>query len=181
MNGRRIAVLALAAAAWGLVAAAPASAEVNLNINLGPPAVVVHEPPEMIAIPGSMVYFAPGVSVSLLFHDGYWWTPKQGVWYRSTAYGGPWVVVRQAPPAIVHLPPNYRTVYVREKHIPYGQLKKHYRVREADYREGRGEFKGHKSGHGGGHHDGRTEVSYKDDHKGGKEHGHGKKGKKHDD
>ncbi|MBI5419084.1 MAG: hypothetical protein HZA60_03250, partial [Deltaproteobacteria bacterium] len=124
-------------------AAAPALAEVSVNINIGPPAVVVHEPPEVIVIPHTMVYYAPAVEVDLLFHNGYWWTSHEGRWFRSRAYKGPWVVVgpRYVPVEIVRLPRDYRTVYVREQRVPYGQLKKHWKHRELERRERRGEWK----------------------------------------
>lgn len=123
--------------------AAPATAGVNVNVNIGPPAVVIAEPPEVVAVPQSMVYFAPGVSVELLFFDGYWWTPKEGRWFRARGYDGPWTIVgpRSVPAEIVRLPRDYRTVSVRGEHVPYGHLKKHWRHRELERRERRGEWK----------------------------------------
>ncbi len=44
-----------AALLLSVLSPAPVPAEVNVNINIGPPAVVVHEPPEMVVIPRSMV------------------------------------------------------------------------------------------------------------------------------
>lgn len=132
-----VAVLVLTAAA------VPAAAGVNVNVNIGPPAVVVSEPPEMVVVPESMVYFAPGVSVDLLFFEGFWWTPKEGRWFRARAHNGPWTIVgpRYVPREIVRLPRGYRTAYARGEHIPYGQLKKHWRHREIERRERRGEWK----------------------------------------
>lgn len=125
---------------------APAMPEVNVNINIGPPAVVVAEPPEMIVVPHTMVYFAPDASVELLFHAGYWWTPNQGRWFRAQAYDGPWVVVepRRVPVEIVRLPRDYRRAHVHHKRIPHGHLKKHYESRHRDRRHGRGEWKDRK-------------------------------------
>ena len=127
-------------------APAPAVSEVNVNINIGPPAVVVAEPPEMIVVPRTMVYFAPGVSVDLLFHAGYWWTPNQGRWFRARGYDGPWVLVdhRHVPVEIVRLPRDYRRVHVHRKRIPHGHLKRHWEGRERDRRARRGEWKGWK-------------------------------------
>src|SRR5512135_879809 len=124
MNRKGSTILAAAFAALLFAAlAAPAAAGVNVNVNIGPPAVVVSEPPELVVVPQSMVYFAPGVSVELLFYDGYWWTPKEGHWFRSRAYNGPWASVgpRYVPAEIVRLPRDYRTVYVHGEHVPYGQ------------------------------------------------------------
>ncbi len=142
-KGGAIAAAALGAALVTMFAAAPAISGVNVNLNIGPPAVVVAEPPEMVVVPESMVYFAPGVSVELLFYEGYWWTPKEGRWFRSRAHNGPWTVVgpRGVPAEIVHLPRDYRTVYVRGEHVPYGQLNRHWRHREIERREHRGDWK----------------------------------------
>ena len=147
MNRNASTMLAAAGAALLFAAvAAPAAAGVNVNLNIGPPAVVVAGPPEVVAVPQSMVYFAPGVSVELLFYDGYWWTPKEGRWFRSRAYNGPWAIVgpRGVPAEIVRLPRDYRTVYVHGEHVPYGQLKKHWRHREIERREHRGDWKHYK-------------------------------------
>ncbi|MCL5965993.1 MAG: hypothetical protein M1550_02040 [Deltaproteobacteria bacterium] len=133
-----------AAIVLGLTGSAPtASAEVNVNINIGPPPVVVAEPPEMVVIPRTMVYFAPGVDVELLFYRGWWWTPRGGRWYRARAYNGPWVVIgpRYVPVEIVRLPRDYRTVYIRERHVPYGLLKKDWEHREYERRRRMGEWK----------------------------------------
>lgn len=133
----------LVAVLFAAFGAAPAIPGVNVNVNIGPPAVVIAEPPDVIPVPRSMVYFAPGVSVDLLFYQGFWWTPNEGRWFRARAYNGPWVLMgpRAVPAAIVRLPRDYRTVYVREPHVPYGQLKKHWRHREIERRERRGEWK----------------------------------------
>lgn len=121
----------------------PALAEVNVNINVGPPPVVVHEPPELVVVPRTMVYFVPGVEIDLFFYRGFWWTRHGGRWYRSRAYNGPWIIVgpRHVPVEIVRLPRDYRTVYVRERRIPYGHLKKDWERRERERREMRGEWK----------------------------------------
>ncbi len=142
-NGGAIMAAALGAAVFAAFGAAPAVSGLNVNLNIGPPAVVVAEPPEVVAVPQSMVYFAPGVSVELLFYDGYWWTPKEGHWFRSRAYNGPWASVgpRGVPAEIVRLPRDYRTVYVHGEHVPYGQLKKHWHRRDLERREHRGEWK----------------------------------------
>src|SRR4030066_122528 len=75
-NAGRI-VCVLFALLFTVFAAGTAFSGVNVNINVGPPAVVVAGPPEMIVVPRTMVYFAPGVGVDLFFHAGYWWTPKE--------------------------------------------------------------------------------------------------------
>lgn len=129
-----------------LLCPAPGRAGVDVNINIGLPAVVVAEPPEMIVVPQTMVYFAPGVEADLYFSVGFWWTPKGGRWFRARAYNGPWTVIesRHVPVEIVRLPRDYRRVYHRGRRVPYGQLKKHWKHREWERRERRGEWKGWK-------------------------------------
>jgi hypothetical protein len=108
----------------------------NVNLNIGVPAVVVQEPPEMVLVPNSLVYFAPGVEAELVFYQGGWYTRSGGRWYRGRSYEGPWAVVapRAVPAEIVRLPRNYRVVHARREHIPHGQLKKHWRHREEERR-----------------------------------------------
>ena len=119
----------------GFVAnAAPVYAGTNVNVNLGipvpvvvaPQPVYVEQPPEMVVIPQSNVYFAPGVSVDLFFYDNRWWNRRGDRWYRASGYNGPWVAVgqRHVPAPVYRVPANYRTVYVHEKPMPYGQWKK---------------------------------------------------------
>lgn len=124
-------------------AAGPALSEVNVNIHIGPPAVVVAGPPEMIVVPRTMIYFAPAVEVDLFFYAGFWWTPKQGRWFRSRAYNGPFVIVatRAVPVEIIRVPRDFRRRYAHGHRIPYGQLKKHYASRDRERRERRGDWK----------------------------------------
>jgi len=125
-----------------LCAAVPALSEVNVSVNIGPPAIVVREP-EMIVVPRTMVYFAPGVEAELYFYRGRWWSRNEGRWFRAKSYNGPWSAVgpRYVPVEIVRLPRDYRTVYVREQRVPYGQLKKHWTRRDDERRRRVGEWK----------------------------------------
>jgi hypothetical protein len=148
----------LAGVLLAAVAVQGASAEVNVNVNLGPPPVVVSEPPEVVLVPGSSVYFVPSVNYDLFYYNGFWWSPRGDRWYRAREYNGPWrgVSRRIVPPPLVRVPRDYRRVYVRERHIPYGQWKKergdHGRGRHGGWQEhgGRGEGRGQGEGHGRG-------------------------------
>jgi hypothetical protein len=107
-----------------------ALAEVNLNINIGSPPVIVAEPAEVVLIPGSGVYFVADTGPDLFFYAGFWWSPRGDRWYRSRVYNGPWIVVghRNVPVQVVRVPRDYRARYKKVKHIPYGHWKKtHYR------------------------------------------------------
>ena len=128
-----IAVLFVIGIAGGAI---PAFAGMNVNLNIGVPAVVVAEPPEMILVPNTMVYYAPGVEAELFFYRGSWYTHHGRRWYRGNSYKGPWTVAppRAVPVAFGRLPRDYRTVYVHERHVPYGQLKNHWKHHEKERR-----------------------------------------------
>lgn len=120
-----------------------ALAEVNVNINIGPPPIVVAEPPAVVMVPGSPVFFVPIPDIDIFFYDGYWWSPRGSQWYRSKAYKGPWGVVnkRYVPAHVFRVPNDYRKVYEKEKHIPYGQWKKHGKEGHREWKEDRKERK----------------------------------------
>jgi len=141
MRTRILVALAVGNLAGIVLNAAPSHAGVDVNVNLGipvgvavapapvvvaPQPVYVEEPAEMVVIPRSNVYFAPGVNVDLFFYNNRWWNRRGDRWYRASAYNGPWTTVeRRYVPAPVHrVPMNYRTVYGHESRIPYGQWKK---------------------------------------------------------
>jgi hypothetical protein len=124
-------LLAGAAIAAAMGFSQPARAEVSVNINLGPP-VVVAEPPHMVLVPRSRVYFSPDPQVDIFFYGGYWWSPRGDRWYRARAHNGPWGVIerRRVPREVIVVPRDYRRRFEREKPIPYGQWKKeHYKDR----------------------------------------------------
>ena len=116
---------AMIAAAWGF--SEPVRAEVSVSINLGPPPIVVSQPPEVVMIPQSQVHFVPDPDIDVFFYGGFWWSPRGERWYRARAYKGPWVVIerRRVPRAVLYVPRDYRTRYAQEgRHVPYGQWKK---------------------------------------------------------
>lgn len=154
-------LLAGAAIAAAMVLSEPANAGVNVNINLGPP-VVVAEPPEMVLVPRSRVYFSPEPEVDIFFYGGYWWSPRGDRWYRARAHNGPWGVIgrRSVPREVIAVPRDYRGRYGHEKRVPYGQWKKEHRQydkaerkdRKRDEKERKHEEK-QRGGHGRGHDD----------------------------
>ncbi len=114
-------------------------AEVNFNINVGSPPVVVAEPAVVALIPGSGVYFVADGGPDLFFYAGFWWSPRGDRWYRSRVYNGPWIVVehRHVPVQVVRVPRDYRARYKKVKPVPYGQWKKaHYKKTYDDGRHG---------------------------------------------
>ncbi len=128
------------------------SADVRVNVNIGPPPIVVPAPPAVVLIPGSAVYFVPHPEIDVFFHGGYWWSPRGPHWYRAGAYNGPWAVVehRLVPHPVIGVPKGYRSAYKKEPHIPYGQWKKQHEQQTGDHRkDDRDDKKDHKPG--GGH------------------------------
>lgn len=142
---RTFLVLLLLLGLW----ARDAAADVSLSVNIGPP-VVIGAPSAMVMVPGTSVYFAPGFDVDIFFYGGYWWSPRGDRWYRAIDYGGPWRVVARSsvPRPVYRVPGDYRHVYAKERHIPYGQWKK---GRGGHGRHEKHEKRGHGGGHGRGH------------------------------
>ncbi len=134
------ALIALPILAVFLASGTPASARgdfgVNLNLNLGPPPVLVSPPSDLVLIPSIGVYFVPGISADIFFYDGYWWAPRGPRWYRSDSPRGPWVITggRYVPQPLYRIPRDYRSVYRHERHIPYSRWE-----RERGGRWGRGD------------------------------------------
>lgn len=126
-------------AAGFVLGASPGFAGMDVNVNIGVPAVVVAHPPEMILVPDTQVYFAPGVEAELFFYRGNWYTRHGHRWYRGRSYNGPWVVAppRAVPGAFSRLPGDYRTVYVRGERVPPGHLKRHWKHNEEKFRHDR--------------------------------------------
>ncbi len=145
-------------ALFGLGAIHEIQAGVQVNVNIGPPPIVVAEPPEVVLVPGSQVYFVPQPDIDIFFYNGFWWSPRGDRWYRAQAYNGPWVIVerRLVPPPVIRVPGNYRVIYKKEHHIPYGQWKKQWehggREGHREWKEERREERGEdREGRGRGH------------------------------
>jgi len=105
-----------------------AAAEVSVNINIGPPPIVVAEPPAVVMVPQSRVYYVPDIDIDVFFFAGYWWSPRGERWYRGRSYNGPWVHMNPSavPRAVIYMPRDYRGRYAHERHIPHDEWKKGY-------------------------------------------------------
>lgn len=134
-----------------------AEVQVNIGINAGPPPVVVpapppayvvHAPPPVVVIPGTYVYYAPGLSIDILFYHGYWYRPHGGYWYRARSYNGPWAHLPhgRVPHAVTGLPHDYRSVPPGHQRIPYGQVKKNWARWEKDRHWDRHDKRGNSRG-----------------------------------
>ena len=152
------------------------SAEVSVNIGIGLPLphVVIHEPPAVVVIPGTYVYFVPdaGPAVDIFFYHGYWYQPHEGRWYRARDYNGPWRNIRKArvPHELRGLPPDFRHAVRHHERIRHVDLKKNWRTWERkrhwdrhDYgHKGPDVHKGRRWESSPGRHDYRTEKRVPD-------------------
>lgn len=145
MKRRTSALFAFPILAAFLASGTPASGGadfgVNLNINVGPPPVIVSPPPELVLIPETGVYFIPDAGADIFFFGGYWWAPRGPAWYRANSPRGPWIIaeVRAVPQPLLRIPRDYRVVYGRAEHIPYGQWKKKHGDHWGERKHGRGD------------------------------------------
>jgi uncharacterized membrane protein YgcG len=104
-------LLAVIAMEGGL--AAPAYAEVNINVNIGPPPpIVVVEPPTMLFLGEPGLYVAVGVPYDVYFVGGRYYYYHGSNWFWGPGYGGPWVHVvhKSLPPGLQ----RYKVVQLRD-------------------------------------------------------------------
>ena len=73
------------------VSATPALAWVSVSIGLSVPVY-----PQLVAVPGVPVYYAPSLPANYFFYDGMYWTFEGDRWYNSAWYNGPWGAVEPA-------------------------------------------------------------------------------------
>lgn len=105
---RHLLVLLLSA---GIIAAAPAHAQVSINfggpgVNIG---VNLGAYPTLQPIPGYPVYYAPGVNANYFYYDGLYWVFNDDNWYESSWYNGPWTLVdpMDVPTFVLQVPVRY--------------------------------------------------------------------------
>ncbi len=107
-------------------------AEVNINIDLGPPPISLSTPTKLIMIPWSGIYFVPDSRVDLFFYKDYWWSARGDGWYRSKQYNGSWEAVQRqhVPSHVLKVPKNYRAVYKNKKTINYMTWEKKHQYKK---------------------------------------------------
>ncbi len=111
----------------------PSMAGIHIDVNVPlPPVFEFSVAPELVVIPGTYVYYCPGVDFDIFFYAGYWYRPYEGYWYRSVGYDGPWVYIASPPPVLVSLPTDYRIIARGERPIPYALLRRNWRAWERD-------------------------------------------------
>ena len=89
----------------------PAVAQVSFQIGLPGIHIGISQPvyPQMVAVPGYPVYYAPDGNSNYFFYDGMYWVYQGDSWYASSWYNGPWsMVAPQVVPAfILRVPVRY--------------------------------------------------------------------------
>src|ERR1044071_4269688 len=79
-------------AACLLVGTSVAVPEFSVGIRLPGVNIGINMPryPDLVAIPGYPVYYAPGLDSNFFFYDGLYWVYTGDQWYASSWYNGPW-------------------------------------------------------------------------------------------
>lgn len=101
-----------------LVPAISAPAQISISIGLPHLNIGINVPtvPELVQVPDSPAYYAPGMDANYFFYDGMYWVFKDDNWYASQWYNGPWAAVHpeavpdfvlRIPVACYHRPPEY--------------------------------------------------------------------------
>jgi hypothetical protein len=81
---------------------APAAAQVSIGITL-------RAYPDLVAVPGYPVYYAPQLDSNFFFYDGLYWVYAQDHWYTGSWYDGPWeaVAAEGVPFFVLRVPVRY--------------------------------------------------------------------------
>jgi hypothetical protein len=128
---RKMVPLLALLAGWYVVPAAAADVKIGVNIGIPapppPPAIVITAPPPMVAIPGSAVLHAPGVSFNVFLFGGRYYSFHEGAWFVAERPGAPWTVV-----VVDRVPAAVRAVPVRYYRVPPGHAKQRDRDRDDD-------------------------------------------------
>lgn len=99
--------------ALGLSAAfsVPANAQIRVGIRLPSARIGINIPlyPQLVAVPGYPVYYAPDLDSNLFFYDGVYWVYTQDGWYASSWYDGPWDLIEPeyVPYFLLRVPVRY--------------------------------------------------------------------------
>ncbi len=117
-----VAAVSLASAAWGAV-------DVNVNVGIPGPRIVMSGPPDFIMPPSLGFYVAVGVphdlyrvgNIYFLFHDN--------GWHRGTYFNGPWRAVNHS-----QLPQSLRRHNQDEIRVIRDEEYRHYRDNRVSYR-----------------------------------------------
>jgi hypothetical protein len=96
-----------------------------------PPIVVT--PPRLVVVPGSSVFYAPGIEMNFFAYGGRYYSFHRDGWFVATKHGGPWVAVAPGrvpqpvlavPVAYYKVPPGHAKKMGSGPGCPPGQAKK---------------------------------------------------------
>ncbi|HVN41437.1 MAG TPA: hypothetical protein VMT50_01550 [Steroidobacteraceae bacterium] len=75
-----------------------AQPQVSVGISLPGISIGINQPayPQLVVVPGTPVYYAPGANSNYFFYDGMYWVFYGDDWYASSWYNGPWHPVARA-------------------------------------------------------------------------------------
>lgn len=112
----------------------PAMAEVRVGINIGIPLFTFQAPPELAVIPGSYIYFVPGIDEDIRFYEGRWYRHWNNRWHRSRNYNGPWTYLapRYVPAPFLRIRPDFRQRVPKNEWRRYDDVNRHWRRWEKD-------------------------------------------------
>jgi hypothetical protein len=108
-----------------VIPAISAPAQVSIGIGLPHLKIGINVPtvPELVQVPDSPAYYAPGMDANYFFYDGMYWVFMDDTWYASSWYNGPWSAVHpeavplfilRIPVAFYRRPPTYFRGWQRE-------------------------------------------------------------------
>jgi len=84
---------------------------VSIGIGLPHMSIGINVPtmPELVPVPDSPAYYAPGMDTNFFFYDGMYWVFKDDNWYASSWYNGPWSPVHPeaVPLFVLRIPVAY--------------------------------------------------------------------------
>ena len=110
--------------------ATPGRAQVNVNVNIGPPPpVVMYSPPTMVLMPEPQAYVAVGVPYDIFFISGRYYYLHGDHWFWASRYNGPWTYVEYRG-----LPPGLRRYKVRQLHGFRDREYNVYKVQGSNFR-----------------------------------------------
>jgi hypothetical protein len=90
--------------ALGMLLSSASYAAVQVSIGINLPVY-----PQLVVIPGYPVYYAPRLQTNYFYYDGMFWVFRNGNWYKSDWYNGPWFYVASeaVPLYILRVPVRY--------------------------------------------------------------------------
>jgi hypothetical protein len=133
-------IAAIGAMILGTTPSAQAKVDVHVGIGIpAPPAVVFESEPPVVLVPGTQVYYLANPDYDLYRYGGYYYVNRDGYWYRSRGYRGPFAHVEydRVPRQIVVVPENFH----------------HYPVHPSDWHPGPRHHAPHPPMHAHGPHD----------------------------